>query len=291
MVGVQADNATAEDRDRFGRSLQEAVESRYDGILLSTCHRVEAYGFGPPPQLNVPLPVKTGEGAARHLIRVAAGLESAIVGEDEVLYQVRQALATARASRPVDTRLIRLFETAIAAGRRARAGRTAACGNLAQRAMAWLRQWSELKGRMVLIVGAGRMGSALAHAAKVEGAEVVIASRNEQRAQRLASVYAGRGVDLDTGARLACESAGIAIALAGAWREFEPADIKLPPIADISAPPVVSASIRARLKGGFLGIDDLYARNQNVPAGFIQNAERITDAKTLEFVTWLGRGS
>ena len=286
VMAVDADTVAAEGRDRIALSVQGRIAG-HRVILLSTCHRVELYGFGIMPDLETHLQVETGEQAVRHLMRVAAGLESAIIGEDEVLHQVRDAFAQARALRSLDRRLQRLFETAIAAGRRARAGRTATSGNLAQRAMAWLQQRSILEGRTVLIAGAGRMGSSLAHAARLAGADVTIASRDPIRANRLAQVYGGRGVDLVGGADLAPKSAGIAIALAGVWHEFQPPQCDLPPIADISAPSAVLPAVRARLNGSFLGIDDLYVRTQSVPRGYVAEADRVVAMKTSEYVRWM----
>lgn len=287
MAGVQADNASAEERDRLSRSLSAQTSDHQTWILLNTCHRVELYGVGAMPPLDHDLRVETGPDAVRHLVRVAAGLESAIIAEDEVLHQVRVALAEARASRQLDSRLTRMFETAISAGRLARANRTSAGGNLAQRAVRWLDERSELAGHMVLVVGAGRMGSALAHAARLAGSDVTIASRNLSRAERLARVFGGRGVDLAVGAEMVLGCAAVAVALAGEWREFHPIPVALPPIADISAPPAVPASIRTQLNGGFLGIDDLYARTQALPSAYIARAERIVDGKTGEFLAWL----
>jgi glutamyl-tRNA reductase len=287
VMAVQAGGAGASERDRLARSLEGRIPSHPDWILLSTCHRVELYGFGAVPDLDEGLQLETGDRAVRHLIRVAAGLESAIVGEDEVLHQVREALSDGRAARPLDGRLQRLFETAIAAGRRARAGRTAASGNLAQSAIAWLQQRSSLAGGAVLVVGAGRMGSALAHSARLAGAEVTIASRDAARADRLAHVYGGRGTDLAGGAELAPKSSAVAVALAGTWHEFQPVQSGLPPVADISAPPALTAAARARLNGGYLGIDDLYVRSEPLPSGYIDEADRVVAAKTLEYVKWL----
>jgi len=286
VMAVHADTVASDGRDRIARAVQGRIAS-HRVILLSTCHRVELYGFGIMPDLRTHLQVETGEQAVRHLMRVAAGLESAIIGEDEVLHQVRDAFAQARALRSLDRRLQRLFETAIAAGRRARAGRTAASGNLAQRAVAWLQQRSTLEGGSVLVAGAGRMGSSLAHAARLAGADVTIASRDPIRANRLAQVYGGRGTDLAGGAELAPKSAGIAIALAGVWHEFHPPECDLPPIADISAPSAVLTAVRARLNGNFLGIDDLYVRTQTVPRGYVAEADRVVGMKTREYIRWL----
>lgn len=289
VIGLQADNASAENRDCFVRQMTRPTADHTDWILLSTCHRAELYGFGPAPQVGNDVPIQAGGAAVRHLFRVAAGLESAIVGEDEVLHQVREALALARGSRALDTRLGRMFETAISVGRLARASRSAAAGNLAQRAIEWLQQRTEITGRPLLVVGAGRMGSTLAHVARRAGSEVTIASRNQDRANQLARVYGGRGVGLAEGAEVAPSSAAIAVALAGEWKELRPTGRVLPPIADISAPPAVSPSTRARLNSGFLSIDDLYIRAPAPPTSYAEVAVRIVDAKTREFGTWLDR--
>jgi glutamyl-tRNA reductase len=290
VVGVQADSASADERARLARAVERQLGGQSQWILLSTCHRVELYGFGTMPDVETSSRVETGEEAVRHLMRVAAGLESTIVGEDEILHQVRDALKQAHASRALDRRLQRLFETAIAAGRRARAGRTASSGSLAQQAVAWLERRSTLAGRTVLVVGAGRMGSSLAHCARLAGAKLTIASRDAIRAHRLAQVYGGRGIDLASGAELAPRSVAVAVALAGPWHELHAVSGELPPIADISAPAAIPAGVRARLNGGFLGIDDLYERPKPIPGGYIDDAVRVVATKTGEYVRWLSRG-
>jgi glutamyl-tRNA reductase len=284
VLSVKADTANSEMRELIARAVGAKIADHADWVLLETCHRVELYGFGAMPDLETPLAPATGEDAVRHLMRVAAGLDSAIIGEDEVLHQVREALSAARASRPLDRRLHRLFETAISAGRRARAGRTASSGNLAQKAVAWLQQRSPLAGRTILVAGAGRMGASLAHSARQAGADVTIASRDSARADRLAQVYGGRGIDLARGAELAPKTAGIAVALGGIWHELKG---ELPPVADISAPSAVPVEVRARLNGSYLGIDDLYVRTQPVPGAYIDEAGRVVATKTHEYVRWL----
>ena len=209
VLALQAGASSADERARLQRDVEEQLGGHGDWIVLSTCHRLEVYGFGAMPLVEVPVKVSAGEDAVRHAMRVAAGLESAIAGEDEILHQVREALKQARSSRALDGRLQRLFETAIAAGRRARAGRTASSGNLAQKAVAWLEQKSPLAGKSVLVVGAGRMASNLAHAARLAGGTITVASRDAAKAKRLAQVYEGRGIDLASGADLAPRSAAV----------------------------------------------------------------------------------
>ncbi len=61
MVGVQADNTSAEDRDRFARLLNAAAANHSCWIVLSTCHRVELYGFDAIPRLDVTPPPDSGD--------------------------------------------------------------------------------------------------------------------------------------------------------------------------------------------------------------------------------------
>jgi len=290
-VTADAGQVDAAGRAALAGEMVRWVDTGGVGVALITCHRAELYGFDRVPALEAPR-LLTGDQATTHLMRVACGLESVIVGEDEVLRQVRDALRRAAVGPQLDSRLRRLFEAAIAAGRRARSGRTESSGNLAQSAVAWLRNKSDVSGRMVVVVGAGRMGAALAHSAKRAGAHVTIASRDVKRASRLANEYAGRGVDLRTGAELAGQAAGVAVALGGPWAELEPIDADgLPPIVEISAPSAVSDAVRARMNGSFLGIDDLYRHGGPLPGAYIKEAERLVGQKTAEYTAWLRRVS
>jgi glutamyl-tRNA reductase len=211
-----------------------------------------------------------------------------IVGEDEVLHQVRQALASAAVP---DRRLQRLFQSAIAAGRKARSGRTESGGTLAHRAVGWLREKADVSGRMVVVAGAGRMGSTLAHSLATAGADVVVSSRDAERARLLARVYAGRGVDLETGAHLTGHAAAVAVALGGPWHEMAAASPPsgLPPIADISAPQAVPDVVRRRMNGDFLGIDDLYRQSRPLPGAYIKDAERVVAHAAADYAAWLDR--
>ncbi len=293
MTDLWALTASASELDVTGRGgladqMNDWLQADHEGVPVVTCHRAELYGIGTPPGLAAT--VLTGADAASHLLRVATGLESAIVGEDEVLHQVRDALHRAKQSRPIDARLQRLFETAIAAGRRARSKRTESSGNLAQSAAAWLQTKSDLAGSMVLVAGAGRMGAALAHALSSAGAMITVASRDQSRASRLARIYLGQGVNLLAGANLASQASGIAVALGGPWSELSAiGDRDLPPVADISAPQAIPGRVRERLNGSFLGIDDLYRRSSPLPGAYIKDAEALVGMMTEQFMAWFAR--
>lgn len=285
------DDLASDERARLAAEIDVWLREGQTAVALKTCHRVELYGLGPRPSLGAPRIRERGEAVA-HLLRVAAGLESVIVGEDQVLHQVRGALADAQSDRRVDFRLRRLFETAIATGRRARSGRTQASGNLAQSAVAWLGAMSEFSGHMVVVAGAGRMGASLAHSLTRAGATVTVASRDANRAAGLAGIYGGVGVDLLEGARLTKQAVGIAVALGGPWTELAAAEADdLPPVADISAPQAIPDGVRRRLNGSFLGIDDLYRLGGLPPGAYIKDAEALVAAKAAEYMAWLARAS
>ena len=279
VLAVDAAETPVEDRARFQAEAEAMLEFHAGWALLATCHRVELYGMGPAPKWPG-VDTLCGRPAARRLLRVAAGLESAVLGEDEVLRQVRDALAAAR-RRGVDERLARLFEVAIATGRKARAGRGQEGPGLAARALAWLDARVSLARRPVLVAGTGSMGAALAKAAAEAGAIVTVAGRDLSRAT----------VDLVAGAAAAPRSAAVAVALGVPWAELGGLAGRLPPVADLSSPPAVPEAVRAALGGDFLGIDALYARS-GAETPWAARASELVEQAADEYAGWLaGRGS
>ena len=137
----------------------------------------------------------------RHLFRVAGGLDSMIVGESQILGQVRSALAAASAAGTLSAPLSRLFHRAIRAGRRVReetgVGRNAlsvsfAAVRLAQTVL------GDLSGSRVLLIGAGEAGKLVAEALRKTGVgELTVTNRTARRASALADELGGRAVPFD----------------------------------------------------------------------------------------------
>jgi glutamyl-tRNA reductase len=279
VLAVEAAATPVEDRARFQAEAKAMLEFHRSWALLATCHRVELYGMGPAPRWPDVIAL-SGRPAVLRLHRVATGLESAVVGEDDVLHQVRDALAAAR-RRGVDERLARLFEVAIATGRKARAGRTHEDPGLAARALAWLDRRVALDRRPVLVAGTGVVGTALARAAVEAGAAVTVVGRDRSRAS----------LDLAAGAAAAPGAAAVAIALGAPWQELIGLADRLPPVADLSSPPAVPKPVRDALGGNFLGIDDLYARSRPITPWAARAAALVEESADL-YTNWLaGRGS
>lgn len=279
VLAAAADQVAVDERSRFQAEAEAMLQFHSGWALLTTCHRVELYGVGPAPSWPGMLALQ-GRPAAGRLIRVAAGLESTVPGENEVLRQVRDALATAR-RRGLDPRLARLFEMAIATGRRARSGDGRQQPGLAEQAVAWLDSRVRLARRPVVVAGTGVMGTMLARAAAEAGALVTVAGRNPRRAS----------IDLATGAAAARSSAAVAVALAGPWKELAGQADGLPPVADLSSPPAVPEEVRSALAGNFLGVDALFQPPGSGTAWTAQ-ADALVEAAADEYVSWLaGRGS
>jgi glutamyl-tRNA reductase len=268
MTGVWAALAGASDVDARSRAALASRWASCGGVLVATCHRVELYGTAGGPPGDAPRLVR-GEAAVAHLLAVGAGLDSAVPAETEVLGQVRQAILRARLTGAVDPVLDRLFDTAIRVGRLARAARPRLAPSLADQAIGWLHGMRTLDRRDVLVVGSGTMGRSLARAASQKGAYVTVAGRDSLGAAALA----------------APRSAGVAVALRGPWPELEAVEVPLPPIADVSSPPAVSVSIRARASA-FLGIDDLYRRPGRTTE-WAAAAQRLVRESTGGYLAWL----
>jgi glutamyl-tRNA reductase len=191
-------------------------------VVLNTCNRIEVYavaerfhgayadirdflcelGSLAPDELHPHLYSQHDDAAATHLFEVAAGLDSAVLGESEILGQVRTAWQIAAEQGAVRSTLDLLFRHALRAGKRARAetgiGRGTASISHAAVEMATDRVGS-LEARRVLVVGAGDMGAGVASALQRAGAgEILVANRSPERGARLAEHVGGVVVGFDS---------------------------------------------------------------------------------------------
>ena len=205
-------------RDLMCRGAREGAWS--ESCVLNTCNRTEIYAASEDAEVteaflrtettracgaDVLAPGShryhlTGIAVAHHLFRVAAGLDSMVVGEVQILGQVRAALAQARDAGAVGGPLDLLFNAALHAGKRARAETAISRGavSVASAAVALAaRRLGGLASRHVLVIGAGETGRLLAlHAAGKRPARLVIANRTLARAEALAAECGGAAASL-----------------------------------------------------------------------------------------------
>jgi len=177
--------------------LTSGVEDARDELVdaLSTAHDVSR------ELLLDHLYVHSGDDVARHLCRVAAGLDSLVLGEAEILGQVGDAFESGTAARTVGPGLTLLFRTAISTGRRARAETAIGANPATASSMALALAegtLGDLRERRVLVVGAGRIGLQTLKAAEGRGiTRVGIANRTKERAEEVSSRFGATVHDLD----------------------------------------------------------------------------------------------
>ncbi len=188
-------------------------------VLLSTCNRTEVYfsleanaTLQPDQALCQVAGVSwadfshaftclSGELAARHLMEVAGGLQSRVFGEDQILSQVKDAIATCRASRASDPVLETLFRSAVTAGKelRTKMRLTGVPTSAASRAVEMLEEkLGSLAGKRAIVVGNGEMGRLAASHLVDKGANVTVTLRTYHHGQTVvpagcaAAPYDGR---------------------------------------------------------------------------------------------------
>lgn len=208
--------------ERLPKALDDLVSREHiaEAVVLSTCHRTEVYAAAerfhgavsdirnflselagiPPEDFADHLYAYYDDAAVAHLFGVASGLDSVVLGESEILGQVRRAWEAARDLGAAGTALSGLFRHAAEVGKRARTetgiGRHVTSLSQAAVAMATHRLGS-LAGRRILVLGAGDMGESMAVALAGSGvSEVLVANRTRSRATALARRIGGRGIAL-----------------------------------------------------------------------------------------------
>ena len=230
LVGVNHQSASVDVRERLAfaeADLQGALErltaspSIDEAMILSTCNRVEILARADDARrgLREVLAFLTRErgvdpaelaactyhyldrDAARHLYRVAAGLDSMVLGEPQILGQVKQAYAAARDAGTVGTILEHLLQRGLASAKkvRTRTGISRHAVSIAYAAVELARRiFGDLGGKSALLLGAGKMGALVAtHLANNGVDSVHVASRTFQRSQQLADDIGGHAVRWD----------------------------------------------------------------------------------------------
>jgi glutamyl-tRNA reductase len=321
LVGVSHHRAPVELRERAALDRDQAAElarrlagEKGEAVCLSTCNRTELYVaeesaeeatrkaeaalLALEAELGPAIYRLRDEAAALHLFRVAAGLDSMVPGEGEILGQVRAAYEAGSPGRLLD----RLFRDALRAGRKARTetaiGESPASTSSAAAALAE-QVFGDLRGRRILVIGAGKVGELAARNLLSRGAEIaVVANRSIDRAAELAEQLGGTALPLDriedelrrADVVLSSTSAPDWILDRGAVERLLPSRRGRPLfLIDLAVPRDLDPSIH-ELDGCYLyDIDDLAAVVAETLAGRRREAERaeaIVAAEAERFRDW-----
>ncbi|HEY7699838.1 MAG TPA: glutamyl-tRNA reductase [Vicinamibacteria bacterium] len=331
VVGLNHRTAPLEVRERVAFDEQEVhgVLSRArsedvlsEAILLSTCNRTEFYGLSTDngaaemyirgliaKTKHVDLAAHPGYAytltkleSVRHLLRVAAGLDSMVLGESQILGQVRRAHELALESGACGLTLNRLLQSAVLVGRRVRNETTLGAGAVSvASAAAELagKIFEDLSARSVLLIGVGEMGALTARHMVERGVkQLTIANRTFSKAEELARTLSGTPLPLDR-LETALAEADIAISSTGATAPIVTRGLmqsilgkrggKPIFIIDIAVPRDFERAI-GELDGVFLhDIDDmnlLVDRNLVKRRSEIPRAETIVEQEVEAFVDW-----
>jgi glutamyl-tRNA reductase len=187
-------------------------------VILQTCNRVEIFGAAKDPDEHKLLEewvsaaglsekdldsieINRGKDAIVHLMRLASGLESLVVGEDQILGQVRRAFEFSRAHRYASANLSVVFDRALKAGSRIRTATGINKGNVSIASVAVNlaeEYFDDLKNKTVLLIGTGEAASLVAKVLKRRDVNFMIASRVPERAHAFADTVAGIPIAFDT---------------------------------------------------------------------------------------------
>src|SRR5713101_2748529 len=263
-----------------------AVAGRFHGAMSDIRNFLAAWSGSPPERFSDHLYSFYEDGAVSHLFQVAAGIDSAVLGEGEVLGQVRDAWDVALRYQAAGPVLFRLLRHAVEAGKRARSETAIAKGttSLSQAAVAMASQrLGSLDGRTILVVGAGEMGEGMARAlSAVPGvAQVLVSNRTWTRAAALAKRCGGRPVELGA-LPAALEAADLLLTSTGApgiLLEASDLEAVLPArhdrpllVVDIAVPRDVDPAVGRLPSVTLLNMDDLKAF---VDAGMAERRKEI----------------
>ena len=292
------------------------------GVILSTCNRTEIYTVETDshhvhaaglnflrtrldiPDTELPKYVYFSEDkrVVEHLFRVAAGLDSMVVGEYEVLGQVRHALEAAEKAGMVNLPLRHIFQSAVRIGRRVRHETEISKNALSVSSVAIdlaARVVGDLRNCEVLVIGTGEAGKLAVKVAKKRGvSKVVIASRTKERARALATTLGGIPIDLNNIADK-LGTANIVITCAGSphhilgfseVNEAMEGRAKLPlVIIDIAIPRNVESNVGEIDNVALYNIDDLIqisGLNREQREGEVHKAEKIIAIEMDKFTSW-----
>lgn len=324
VVGSNHEYAPVAMRERLafsGETLTEGLAALHarlgEGMILSTCNRTEIYAvetgdrdalreiFGflsgyhsvPTHLLERSSYAHRGNDAVAHLFRVASGLDSLVLGEPQILSQIRDALAHAREAGAVGPVLQRLATDALKTGKRARTQTDIARNrmSIAHSAVDLAgHELGGLVGKRVLLLGAGKMATLTGKLIRAHGvAELLVVNRSLDRAQELAATVGGMAVPI-SGLAQAIARADLVI---GAVMVDEPI-VSLPDILtrtspllmiDISVPRSISADCELHDGVRVLDVDALEPFAQETRCQYadeVSKVESLVNAAVDEFGQW-----
>jgi glutamyl-tRNA reductase len=311
LVGLSHKTAPVEVRERAALdpavALPAALRRLGKAVVLSTCNRTEIYGVGAPEEAKALLRergveprylyVKEGMEVLRHLFRVAAGLDSLVVGEAQILGQVREALFLARAHKATESLLEKAFQSAIALGKRARSETAIGAGavSVAYAALDLAQAvYGDLTGLTVAVLGAGEMAELFLTHLRAHGVgRVLVVNRTAERAKALAERLGGEAFALEALPQVLAEADLVVASAAAPHYLVRPEDLprRAKPLflIDIALPRNIDPRV-GRLPHAYLyNLDDLQRvveKNLKARLGEVPKVEALIEKALGDYLEW-----
>ena len=333
-LGINHTTAPLDLRGRFAfaidqieptlRGLREAL-SRPEAALVSTCNRTEIYCAGDKPQLEHTLDWLAHSGgvspallrahsytlengfAARHAFRVASGLDSMVLGEPQILGQMKDAVRAAEAAGALGTTLSQLFQRSFAVAKEVRTSTEIGAHSISMAAAAVRlagQLFEDLGQVKVLFVGAGEMIELCAtHFCAKNPKSIAIANRTLERGEKLASRFGGEVMHLaelpdrlhEFDAVISCTASTLPIIGLGAVeRALKKRKHRPMFMVDLAVPRDIEPEVKALEDVYLYTVDDLAGVVQTAQASrqaAVAQAEAIVDAGVQSFMHWVDQRS
>jgi glutamyl-tRNA reductase len=339
VIGLSHKTAPVEVRERFasGSDVLPAILARLtaraeidEAMFLSTCNRVEVIGLpkiassheestqlashairealrehigaSSVEELREYLYERTGEEAVRHVFRVAASLDSMVLGEPQILGQVKDAYDTAVAAGALRSHLSRCVSRAFTVAKRVRTETQLGTGTVSISSVAVdlaKRIFGDLKDRTVLLVGAGEMAEAAAKSLRQQARALRICNRSFERAAHLAGIFGATAAPLEQLESELVQSDVVVASTASksfiitrdlVKRVMRQRKGRTLFFVDIAVPRNVDPSIHENVDNAYVyNVDDLeheVAENMKSRQREVAAAEKIVDAELAEWLKW-----
>jgi len=335
-LGINHTTAPLDLRGRFAfaieqveptlRALRDSLSRQPEAALISTCNRTEIYCAGEKPQLEHTLDWLAQSGgvsssllrahaytmqdshAARHAFRVASGLDSMVLGEPQILGQIKDAVRAAESAGALGSTLSQLFQRSFAVAKEVRTSTEIGAHSISMAAAAVRlagQLFEDLGQVKVLFVGAGEMIELCAtHFAAKNPKSLAIANRTLERGEKLASRFGGEVMRLgdlpdrlhEFDAVISCTASTLPIIGLGAVeRALKRRKHRPMFMVDLAVPRDIEIEVKALEDIYLYTVDDLASVVQTAQASrqaAVAQAEAIVDAGVQSFMHWVDqRGS
>jgi glutamyl-tRNA reductase len=332
-LGINHQTAPLDLRGRFAfaldqiqptlHTLRSALPRQPEATLLSTCNRTELYGAGDPAVLDPTLDwlaqaggvssqvlrdhayVLRDDQSARHAFRVASGLDSMVLGEAQILGQMKDAVRAADEAGALGTTLHQLFQRSFAVAKQVRSSTEIGAHSISMTAAAVRlasQLFEDLREVRVLFVGAGEMIElAATHFAARTPKGMAIANRSMERGEKLASRFGAQVMRLadlpdhlhEYDVVVSCTASTLPlIGLGAVERALKKRKHRPMFMVDLAVPRDIEAEVKALDDVYLYTVDDLATvvqTGKDSRLAAVAQAEAIIDAGVLSFMHWMER--